>query len=178
MKKLIIILLVCFKSLLVIAQSDTVYRHLPVTREKQPLFIINSNIIGFGNINPKDVDSVKVFKNSTIPANLKNLDKYGVILVILKKNIVVEAKSFGEIKEWLGITGNVKFAVDGFFIDDESLLVSTQSISEINVIKNNNAAGQQKDTVINIWTLEPNARNGNAHFPAKGTDKPGTIYIR
>lgn len=160
------------------AQSDTIYRHLPVTREKQPLFIINHHIIGFGNISPNDIDSIQVFKNSNIPANLKNLDKYGVILVVLKKNIVVKTKSFHEIKEWLGITGNVKFAVDGFFIDDESLLVSTQSITEINVIKNNSTPGKIEDTVINIWTLEPNVRKGSLNLPVKSTDKPGTIYIR
>ncbi|HMG10554.1 MAG TPA: hypothetical protein VK609_18710, partial [Mucilaginibacter sp.] len=111
------------------------------------------------------------------PANFKNLSQYGVVTVTLKKTIKTQTKSLREIKEWLDIKADTKFAVDGFFIDDKNLLVATPSITEINILKNNDLSGHLKDVVINIWTLNPANRR---YVPGKrlSTDKPGVIYIR
>ena len=160
------------------AQSDTVYRHLPVTREGVPLFIINGHIImNVNDINPNDITAINILEDSNIPANFKNLSQYGVVTVTLKKTIKTQTKSLREIKEWLDIKADTKFAVDGFFIDDKNLMVATPSLTEINILKNNDLSGHLKDVVINIWTLNPANRR---YVPGKrlSTDKPGVIYIR
>ncbi|MBB6108267.1 hypothetical protein SAMN05421821_102496 [Mucilaginibacter lappiensis] len=180
MEKVIVILLLCFRGALVMAQSDTVYHHLTVAREGTPLIVINDNIIGnLDGISPNEIDSIRVLKDhATMPARVKNLDKYGVIFVTLKKMENVKTKSVKEIKAWLGIINDAQFAVDGFLLEDENWLIATESIREINVIKNQDVSGHLTDVVINVWTLDPGGRK--ALMPGKrlNTDKPGVIYIR
>lgn len=162
------------------AQSDTIYRHLAAVKEGPPLVIINDNIIGnLDSIKPAEIDSIRVLKDhATMPARVKNLDKYGVIFVTLKKMENVKTKSVKEIKAWLGIINDAQFAVDGFLLEDENWLIATESIREINVIKNQDVSGHLTDVVINVWTLDPGDRK--ALMPGKrlNTDKPGVIYIR
>jgi hypothetical protein len=157
--------------------SDSLYHHLPDAKERQPLIIVNSNIItGAGHINPNDVASLTVFKEKDVPANLVNLSRYGVIMITLKKDVKIETSTFNDIKKKFNIDGKARFAVDGYFIDDENLLVSAQDINEINLTwkKNRDASS---DVTINIWMLAPEARKGSAYKP-NPNDKPGTIYIR
>ena len=176
-KKGLAFMLLCLSTVLVKAQTDTTYRHLPATREKIPLYIISPNIIGGGDaVNVNDVKSLNVLKDHAVTPPFKNLDKYGVIIITLKETIKVDTKSFNDIKLWLNIKGEVDFAVDGFFIDDKSLLIATASINEINVIKKN-PQNKLANTVINIWTLEPGTRKGFVP-PPPGAGKPGEIYIR
>jgi len=192
MKKLITVLVAVFSAFSVMAQvdstkavkshintnaSDSLYRHLPDAREKQPLIIVTPNIItGLGYINPNDISSLTVLKDRNVPVNLANLSKFGVIMITLKKGVRIETNTFNDIKKRFNIDGKVRFAVDGYFVDDESMLISAQDINEINLTwkKNKDASS---DVTINIWMLAPEARKG----PVAGrrpTDKPGEIYIR
>lgn len=88
----------------------------------------------------------------------------------------IETNTFDDIKRRFGVSGKVRFAVDGYFVDDESMLISAQDINEINLTWKKNKDGSL-DVTINIWMLAPEARKG----PVAGrrpTDKPGEIYIR
>lgn len=193
MKKLITVLVAVFSAFNVMAQvdstnnavkshiktnaSDSLYRHLPDAKEKQPLIIINSNIIsGLGHINPNDISSLTVLKDRSVPANLANLSKFGVIMITLKKEVKIETNTFNDIKKRFNINGKARFAVDGYFVDDESMLIFAQDINEINLTwkKNKDASS---DVTINIWMLAPEARKGGVYKP-NPNDKPGTIYIR
>ncbi len=192
MKKLIAVLLSVFSAFSAIAQSDStgtvknhlaanasdsLYRHLPDAKEKQPLIIINSNIItGLEHINPNDIASLTVLKDRDAPANLANLSKFGIIFITLKKDVKFETNTFDDIKKRFNINGKARFAVDGYFIDDESMLISAQDINEINLTwkKNKDASS---DVTINIRMLAPEARKGFVYKP-NPNDKPGTIYIR
>lgn len=157
--------------------TDSLYRHLPDAKVGQPLYIVNSNIItGLNNINPNDITSLTVLKDRDVPANLVNLNRFGVVFITLKKEAKIETNTFNDIKKRFRIVGKAKFAIDGYFIDDESMLVSAQDINEINVTwkKNKDASS---DFTINIWMLAPEVRKGfvSERHP---TDKPGVIYIR
>jgi len=192
MKKLITVLLSVFSAFSAMAQSDStnavkshltanasdsLYHHLPNAKEKQPLIIINSNIIsGLGHINPNNIASLKVVKDNNAPANLANLSRFGILFLTLKKDVKFETSTFGDIKKKFNIDGKARFAIDGYFIDDENMLISAQDINEINVTwkKNKDASS---DVIINIWMLEPEARKGFVYKP-NPNDKPGTIYIR
>jgi hypothetical protein len=171
MKKIILVFFLCFGCCLVSFGQDTAYRHLPQTKEFWPTFIINSTIIA-GNLDsipPNQISKIDVLKKPIpIPANLKNISKYGVIMIYTSQD--VKTKTFAEIKNWLNINGNVKYAIDGFFTDDETLLVATNSIKEIDVIK------ESTENVINIWTLPAGRRKGE--FVPNPKDPPGTVYIR
>jgi len=188
MKKLITVLVAVFSAFSVMAQadsakavksnaSDSLYRHLPDAKEKQPLIIVNSNIItGLGHINPNDIASLTVLKDRDSPANLANLSRFGVISITLKKDVKIETNTFNDIKKRFNIDGKARFAIDGYFVDDESMLISAQDINEINLTwkKNKDAT---TDVTINIWMLAPEARKGFVYKP-NPNDKPGTIYIR
>ena len=188
MKKLITVLVAVFSAFNVMAQadstiivkskaSDSLYQHLPDAKEKQPLIIINSDIIsGLGHINPNDISSFTVLKDKNVPANLVNLSRFGVIMITLKKEVKIETNTFNEIKKRFNIEGKARFAVDGYFVDDESMLIAAQDINEINLTwkKNKDASS---DVTINIWMLEPEARKGGVYKPNPNA-KPGEIYIR
>ncbi len=158
--------------------ADSLYRHLPDAKERQPLIIVNSNIIaGLGHLNPNDITSLSVLKDrEAVPPNLANISRFGVLLITLKKDVKIETKTFDDIKKRFGIDGKVRFAVDGYFVDDENMLISAQDINEINLTWKKNKDGSP-DVTINIWMLTPETRKG----PVAGrrpTDKPGEIYIR
>lgn len=188
MKKIITVLLSVFSTFIAMAQSDStkavksnasdsLYSHLPDAKEKQPLIIVTPNIImGLGHINPNDISSLTVLKDGNVPANLANLSKFGVIMITLKKEVKMETTTFNDIKKKFNIDGKARFAIDGYFVADESMLISAQDINEINLTwkKNKDASS---DVTINIWTLAPEARKGGVYKP-NTNDKPGTIYIR
>ncbi|MES2277990.1 MAG: hypothetical protein V4592_18320 [Bacteroidota bacterium] len=162
-----------------IAQTDTTYRYLSNAKQSAPLVVINSHIIGgLNSVLPGNIDSIHILKSrADMPANLKNLGKYGVILVKLKKKAKIETKSFREIKKWMNINGGAKFAVDGFFVDDENIVVATRAITQIDVIRDK-PEDDLADVVINVWTLAPQGRGPLKHGERLPTDKPGVIYIR
>ncbi|UOE50120.1 hypothetical protein MTO98_03420 [Mucilaginibacter sp. SMC90] len=188
MKKLITVLVAVFSAFSVMAQadstktvkikaSDSLYRHLPDAKEKQPLIIVNSNIIsGLGQINPNDISLFTVLKDGNVPASLANLSKFGVIMITLKKGAKIETSTFNDIKKKFNIKGKARFAIDGYFVDDESMLISAQDINEINLTwkKNKDASS---DVTINIWMLVPEARKGGV-YRSNPNAKPGEIYIR
>ncbi|XHR94179.1 hypothetical protein ACFJIV_28430 [Mucilaginibacter sp. UC70_90] len=158
--------------------ADSLYRYLPGAKERQPLIIVNSKIIaGLGYINPNDITSLSVLKDrEAVPPNLANLSRFGVLLITLKKGVKIETNTFDDIKRRFGVSGKVRFAVDGYFVDDESMLISAQDINEINLTWKKNKDGSP-DVTINIWMLTSETRKG----PVAGrrpTDKPGEIYIR
>ena len=166
--KNIFLLLLCCISICSLAQ-DTTYHKLPNAKENVPTFIINSRIIGWlDSLNPDYIKTVNVYKDNQTPKNLKNLGQYGMVLISTSQDI--KTKTFAEIKNWLDLEGNIKLAVDGFFVDDETLLIATNSINEIDVIKN------PTEIVINIWTLPIGRRKGE--FVPNPKAPPGTIYIR
>ena len=157
---------------------DALYRHLPDVKENTPLYILNSAIISNLNlINPKDITGLNILKDDAeLPANFKNLKRYGVVSVTLKAGVKIKTKSFKEIGRWLDVKGPVKYAVDGFFIDDETMLIATNSILGLDVVLNkfNDA---EAGATINVWTLTPPNRKGLLQMK-RPADKPGVIYIR
>lgn len=177
LKKGFTAILLCSITCVAMAQTDSAYRQLPATRQKVPLYIINSDIIGGGgSINVSNIKAINVLKGN-VPdlARYKNLDKYGVIIFILKDSVKVEAKSFNDIKLWLNMKGEVDFTVDGFFVDNKNLRVATADINEINVIKKDQQ-NKLLNNVINVWTIPPGSRKGEA--PHSNPGKSGEIYIR
>lgn len=177
-KKGLAFMLLCLSTMLVKAQTDTVYRHIPDAKQRIPTYVINNHIIGSGlNINPNDIESINVFKGAeNIPSQFRNLSKDGILFITLKKGIEIKTRSFKEIKDWLDIKEDVRFAVDGFYVDDMNLAVATSSICQLEVIKKR-VQGKSVPDVINIWTLEPGSRKGFVP-PPPIVGKPGEIYIR
>jgi hypothetical protein len=177
-KKGLASILLCLSTVLAMAQTDTVYRHLPEAKQRTPMYVINNHIIGSGlNINPNDIEAINVFKGAeNIPPQFRNLSKDGILFINLKKGIEIKTRSFKEIKDWLDIKEDLRFAVDGFYVDDMNLAVAVSSICQLEVIKKQQQNKSVPD-VINIWTLEPGSRKGFMP-PPPIAGKPGEIYIR
>jgi len=180
MKKITLLSFLVSLSLLVTAQIPAIYGHLAVTREGTPQVIVNGHIVvNLNNVIVKDIDSMQVFRGpEEVAPDLKNLTTYGIILIKLKKKVKIETRTFHDIQKSMRVKGKVRFAVDGFFIDDKSLLIETQSIAGIEVFKTRTATGDIMDIIINVWTLEPDQRKGYISPPHLENDKPGVIYIR
>lgn len=156
---------------------DSLYHHLRDAKEGQLLYIVNSNIItGLNYINPNDITSITVLKDQNIPANLVNLSRFGVVFITLKKEVKIETNTFSDIKNRFNIDGKVQFAVDGYFVDDENMLISTKDIDEINITWKK-SIDRSSQVIVNIWMLAPEARKGIVYAP-NPNDKPGTIRIR
>jgi hypothetical protein len=179
MKKTGLIILLSFTSLFAMAQADTTYRQLPVAKEGAVLFLVNGIIVSdMWSISPSGIKTITVLKvGSGMPANIKNLSKYGVILITTKKKIKLDTKKISDFKKWLHINEDVQYALDGFYVDDENLKIATTSINEIDILKKNDE-DKLPVTVINIWTLAPRQRGKVVYGGHKPTDKPGVIYIR
>lgn len=179
MKKASLIVLCSFTSLFAMAQADTPYRQLTVAKEGAVLFLVNGIIISdLSSINPTDIKHIIILKPGTnTPANIKNLSKYGVVVVTTRKRVKLDTKKISDFKKWLHINEDVQYALDGFYIDDENLKIATTSINEIDVLRK---GGDDKllATVINIWTLAPKQRGPVVYGGRKPTDKPGIIYRR
>jgi hypothetical protein len=165
------------KAPVVKSPADTVYRYLPDAKEGTPLMVINSVIVGnLSGIDPKDIVQIEVKKDRDIPQNLFNLSRFGAIFVTLKNTVKIETQSFSDIKKWFGFGGKVRFALDGYFVDDELLRVAKQNIIEINVIREK-YDDPLSDVTINIWTIIPKGRKIYI-APKLAPDKPSVIYIR
>ncbi|MFC0518823.1 hypothetical protein ACFFGT_31710 [Mucilaginibacter angelicae] len=193
MRKLLTVLIGIFNVFVASAQSDSVYtvksffasnspdsvyHHLPDAKENVPTHIINANIITNLNfIDPKTITGINVLKDDAkLPAKFRNLNKYGLITIDVKAGTKINTKSFKEIGKWLNMKGPVKYAVDGFFIDDENMLIATDSILGMEVTLNKYNQTETGAT-INVWTLAPSNRKGLLQVK-RATDKPGVIYIR
>ncbi|HEY2582016.1 MAG TPA: hypothetical protein VGI43_09420 [Mucilaginibacter sp.] len=179
MKKLFLSTIFCIVSVATFAQDST-YKKLPEARTNVPLVIINSNIIGgLTELNPSLIQSINVYKGEKVPANLKNLGMYGVIAIETKQ--IVKTKSLQEIKAWFEVVGNVSFAIDGFFVTDESLMIATSDIAGINIISLPEKKGDMiiNEMVINIKTrFAVEKKPGPQDVKRNPNDPPGTIYIR
>lgn len=159
MKKLIVFLLIgLFVNSIVSAQKNH-YIFLNNKKKDVPTYLINSRIL-VGDLIANDstivkkIKSLKVYKSNETPKNIYNLGQYGIIDISVDREI--DTKTIPEIKKWFNIKDEkVKIAIDGFILDNESLLIATDAISEINVIKKDN-----KIECLNIWTLTPNNRDG------------------
>jgi hypothetical protein len=180
MKKLILLAIFCINGMIALSQ-DTTYRKLQDARTNVPLYLVNSNIIGgLGDLNPNLIQSVNVYKTERVPDNLKNLGLYGIVVIETKQTF--KTKTFKEIKDWLNIEGKVIIAVDGFFVDDETLTIDTNGIIEVDVIRSQNI---DKPTTINLWTLASEKRhaplmvnNANSINPLfLPPIKPGTVIV-
>ena len=170
MKKLLVFVLLCLKISFATAQADSSTYHLPEARNGMPLVVFNQHIIGSLNINPNDIETVTVTKDSAvIVPGFKNPGRFGIVWITLKKQVKVDVHTFKEIKNWFNITDSVRFAVDGYFIDDENLQVVTQSIAGIDILKNNQQNYKGPNT-INVRTVGPSISKSKA--------KPGEIILR
>ena len=157
--------------------TDTLYRHLPGAAENNALIIINDKIIArTTDLNPQDVSFISVLKDSGIPKNLFNIARYGLVRINLKPGIKIDATRLTDLKKLYTTKGKVKFALNGYFIDDESLLIEKAAMIRIDQIRNNYWDPLSAIT-LNIWTVNPDLLRAPTD-ERRPTDKPGVIYIR
>ena len=157
---------------LILAQIDN-YKCLDTQKKEVPTFLLNDKIlIGdllylYDSITINKINSMNVFKGNDIPKRIQNLGKYGVVLITAPFQL--DTKTIPEIKKWFNINDDkIKIAIDGFILDNDSILIATEAINEIKIIKNNN-----KVIGLNIWTLLPENRNGITTYK-----DDGKIHIR
>lgn len=154
---------------------DALYRHFPDAAAGNALLIINNKIIAGSNMrfDSTDVASFRLIKDGIVPKNIFNLSRYGVVLINLKANPKFEVTSLAAIKKFFNPKGKANFALNGYFIDDESLLIEKAAITRIDLFKYN-PQNPLSAVTFNIWTINPD----NRVVPMAEESKPNNNYVR
>lgn len=139
------------------------FEKLLYSKKNQPTIIINEKIIAnweMINSLPKDaIKEIRVMKSKQADSYAKsdpNLSAYGLILC--KADVgKLETKTQKEIRQFLGADVNTKIYIDRFLLKDETHLIATKSIKEIEFISPNEE-DLNEDKIIIIWTLTKDKR--------------------
>ena len=130
------------------------FEKLLYSKKNQPTIIINEKIIAnweMINSLPKDaIKEIRVMKSKQADSYAKsdpNLSAYGLILC--KADVgKLETKTQKEIRQFLGADVNTKIYIDGFLLKDETHLIATKSIKEIEFISPNEEDLNSRDTLV------------------------------
>ena len=159
-KLLFLFTLISFSSMF--AQS---FEKLLYAKRDRPTVLMNKIIIAnfelIENIPNSKVISMEVMKSpqkthDQYANNYPNLSQYGLILVEMTY-IKLETKTQHEIREFLGADLKTKIYVDGFLLMNDTYIIATSSINEIEIISPNEQ-DLNEDKVINVWTLPKETR--------------------
>ncbi len=134
------------------------------SRHPQPLYVANGIVIrgDILNIDTSLIKSISVLKCPDSFNEFGYIGYNGTILITTKQEIdTVTPNSIKESK-FKKITGDIIYALNGDFITDSNLKISTTSIKEIELLKAGTEKGNninfRKFTCINIWTLTKDER--------------------
>jgi hypothetical protein len=142
-----------------------------VKKWPQPVYILDSSVM-IGDllaVNPKDIESVAVYKDKTldVPPQWASLTANGIVALTMKNKVKIKSWSFKQIGRRMGITGPVSYSVNGLPVAGADLRVATNAIGEIKITRATpTVPNTQVDIVITV--AQPN----------KSTYPPGTIMIR
>jgi hypothetical protein len=133
----------------------------------QPVFLLNSRFIisgGLGQLNPRDIADIEVYRGPSAPAKWRSLTTNGIIAITLKPHTKpkFKTKSLAAIGRELKLRGVVAYQLEGLPIDDLSLRVATADIARFDTQSTDNG------TVVNIHLV----------VPPPAVHPPGTIMIR
>ncbi len=143
----------------------------PPNKTPEPLYILNSNIIGNGLISSLDQKNIKdlvIYREKTAPNSLQNLASTGIIAI--NYNGDINSKSFTEIGLQHGLNGPLVFILNGHKLDAAqiaTLRIVPQAIGQLNIKL---ATAKSPETVINIQLAKSKTNSKN--------NPPGTIMIR
>ena len=147
------------------------FEKLLYSKKDQATYLINKNIIAnFEMI--KQIPNSKIVKMEVMKSSQKgvdqnattypNLSEYGLILTEMTfENL--ETKTQNEIRAFLGLDSKTNIYVDGFLLMKDEYRIATKSIKEIELI-NPNEQDLNEAPVINVWTLNKEARLGSLHI--------------
>jgi len=127
----------------------------PISTIKEPLYILNSNIIGNGliaNLNPKYFKDIVVYKEQDRPSLLKNLTSSGVLAITYDGKI--NSKSFAEVGLQLGLHGPLSFVINGHKLDanqQATLRIAPEAIGQLNITP---ATSANSETLVYIQLIE------------------------
>lgn len=147
-------------------QASTVAQSMDKVPE--PLYIINSNVIGNGfieQLDPKKIKQVVVYKGQDGPTGLKNLTSGGVLAITYDGQI--DSVPLAEVGAKQRGRGPVGFQLNGKKLDASqvaSLRIVPEAIGQVL------ATTAASETVVNIRLAEGKAKNK--------PNAPGSIRIR
>lgn len=152
-------------------QATTSYER-PKVELPDPLYVMNSTVIINGLIasfDPKDIESINVYKGKDEPPQLRNLGPAGILDITCSKRI--KSESFAQIGRRLGLRGPSIFAINGYPVSAaalNSLRIAPEAIGQIHITQ---ATPESPATRVDIWLTPFKAPNTSKH-------PPGTIMIR
>ena len=122
----------------------------------EPLYLVNSTIImngTFTTINPKDIESIRIYKGQDGPPNLKNLDFTGIVAVEYKQKI--KSQPLAKLAKRLGVSGPLIFALNRHALPPEAariLRIVPAGIAQLHLTL---PTAETPATRIDIWTIPP-----------------------
>lgn len=153
------------------------FEKLLYSKKDIPTVLINKNIIANFELleqipNSKIIKIVMKSPQKTDDQYAKtypNLSQYGLILVEMTF-AKLDTKTQNNIREFLGADSKTKIYVDGFLLMNDDFLIATKSIKEIEIISPNEQ-DLNENKIINIWTLNKEARIGGLNTIRKSIPK-------
>ncbi|MBX0291605.1 hypothetical protein K3G63_14235 [Hymenobacter sp. HSC-4F20] len=142
-----------------------------VSKIAEPLYIINSHIIGNGlvaQLNPADITKVVVYKPGSTPGSVGTLASTGILA--LSYTGWVASRSFAKIGRMHGVRRPFRVVLNGTPLNDEqiaTLRIAPQAIGRLQVTP---ATSETAETTISIQLAE--APTSSQSRP------PGSIMIR
>ena len=131
-----------------------------------PLFLYNGIILGskeVSSLNQKQISDVKVIR---CPESYRYFGYVGINgLIFIKGNQKFKYTTLKKIKSQVvnEMTGNFIYALNGYIITDSTIMISSKSVNEIEVIQSGKEKGLNKKyknfTCLNVWTLTKDERN-------------------
>lgn len=138
---------------------------------KEPLYIVNSNIIYNGlvsNLGPADIKNVSVYKGNKIPKVLDGISDTGVIQIETDKDF--KSISFIDLAHQHGMQGPFRVVIDGHTLDaaqTSALRIAPEAIGQVQVAP---ATATTPEAVLIVQLAKPKEDSQKT--------APGTIMLR
>lgn len=161
----------CICTLASYGQITTSYER-PKVQIPDPLCVINSTVIINGliaNFNPKDIESIELYKGKGEPPQLQSLGSAGIIDIKCSKRI--KSESFAQVGRRLGLRGQLQFAINGYTISPAALTVLRIAPEAIGQIHITQPTPDSPAARVDIWLVLDKK-------PDTSKNPPGTIMIR
>ena len=165
MLKSSIYILILFASSNLFSQEN--YTKLPSAKTQNPSYIFNKNIIGSEILlislgNSEEERRKKVKEMSVLKGKPKkgvddyfNLSEYGLIFVVLNKELVCKTQS--ELNNFFDLNPQNEIYIDGYLLESKKYEIALASIVEIELIEPS-VNNKLKNKTLNIWNLNKKER--------------------
>lgn len=127
------------------------------TKHSNPLIIANGIVVSGKQLDTTLIQNISILKCPEAFYKFNYAGVNGAIIIQTKQEFKTVTPN--SIRDKKAIEGQVVYALNGYYLTDTSLQISSKAIKSIDIFITKGASGiNQSPTVINIWTLTKKER--------------------